>query len=433
MASLPLEAGAQFTISDDGALLRRSVLPGGVRLLTSALPHVHSAFIGFWVGAGSRDEAPGTYGSTHFLEHLLFKGTGRRTALQVSEESDYMGGAFNAATGRQHTAYYGHVFEADMGRAVDLLADMVTSARLDAQDFATERGVILEELAMYADDAADVAQEQLPQQVFGSHPLGRPVGGTAETVRALQHEALLRHYRSVYRPEELVVVAAGAVDHDRLADMVLTELAKGGWELRDDAVPAPRRQVSDIDYPAGTTVSLTRDVEQAAVTFGVPAIALQDSRLSTEFALSTILGGGTSSRLFQEIREKHGLAYSTYAFPAAYREGGLFGMFAACAPAATEEVAGIMNGELDRIARDGVSEAEVESAFRRQRADIVFDGEHIASTMNRMATSELVRGELISQHEHVRRARAVNAADIQALAVELAAGPRSTVTVGPAK
>ncbi|MBS5748230.1 MULTISPECIES: M16 family metallopeptidase [Actinotignum] len=428
---LPLNAGASLNIDDDGALLRRTVLPGGLRVLSYRLPHIHSTYVSMWVGAGSRDEVAETQGSTHFLEHLLFKGTKRRSSLDISRETDYLGGGFNAATSKQYTHYHGHIFDEDLPQAIDILADMLTSATLSAEDFAVERGVILEELAMYADDATDTAMEKIPQLVFGDHPLARPVGGTAQTVRALQHEALLEHYHGVYHPDEVVVVAAGAVDHERLCELAVEALSAGGWDLSTERDAHPRRIAPPIVYQEARELHVPKEVEQAAVIVGMPGLSLTSEDLPTLLALNAILGGGTSSRLFQEIRERRALAYSTYSFPISYREGGMFCLAAGCAPHNVGTVRELMMTELDRLARDGVSEEETESAFRRLRADIVFDAERVGTAMTRLGTSELVRGSLISHEEHLRRARAVRAADINELARRIAAGQRSCVTVGP--
>lgn len=430
---LPLVAGHNIRIDDNGSIFERSVIDGGVRVLSQHLPHMRSTYVSFWVGAGSRDEHTGTEGSTHFLEHLLFKGTERRTSLDISQETDHLGGEFNAATSKQYTCYYGHTFEDELPQAIDLLADMVTSASLHTEDFAMERGVILEELAMYADDASQVAMEALPQLVYGDHPLARPVGGTRETVNALEHASLLNHYRAVYHPEELVVTAVGAVNHEQLCELVAKELRRGGWELNANKAPRTRRIATDFIYTQGDNIAIKKEVEQASVMVGIPGVSLYDTGRPAMFALSTILGSGQSSRLFQEIREKRGLAYSAYAFPSIFREGGMLGMAAGCSPDNAQTVRDLMIDELRKLARDGVTDTEVESAFRRIRADIVFDGERIGSMMNRLGTSEIIRGTLISFDEHVRQAREVSAEDIVELARDMVERPVSSVIVGPAR
>ncbi|MBR6460125.1 MAG: insulinase family protein [Actinomycetaceae bacterium] len=429
---LPLSAQCgTLILEQDGSLVKRSVLPGGVRVLSEEVPSFHSVSIGMWVGVGSRDEHEGTFGSTHFLEHLLFKGTKNRSSQEIAARSDYLGGSFNAATSKQATNYYGHVFEEDLPAAIELLADMVTSATLTREDMDMERGVILEELAMYHDDASDVAGEELPRLVFtDDHPLSRPVGGTPESVKALEHDNLVEHYRRHYVPNELVVCAAGAVNHEELCERVYEALTAKGWELGEGVDAHEPRLVDDITYGESQERYVERPVEQSAVVVGMPGLRVDDERRTVLYALSAILGGGQSSRLFQTVREERGLAYSTYSFPASYREGGLFALYGACAPGNASEVAQLLGECLDTMAENGVSAEEVESAYRRVRADIVFGAERLSSRMNRLATSELVRTYHITRAALLDQARTVTGEQIQDLARDLAAAPRSTVCVG---
>ena len=218
--------------------MRRSVLPGGVRVLTEAMPGQRSATIGFWVGVGSRDEADGQHGSTHFLEHLLFKGTKRRTALEIASAFDEVGGESNAATAKESTCYFARVLDADLPLAIDVIADMVTSAVIDPEEMEQERDVILEEIAMDNDDPGDVAHEKFVAAVLGEHPLGRPIGGTPEAILAVPRESVWDHYRRYYRPDELVVTAAGSLEHDDVCRRVLDALSASGWELEEGASPA---------------------------------------------------------------------------------------------------------------------------------------------------------------------------------------------------
>lgn len=430
---LPLSAEAgTLILESDGSLVKRSVLPGGVRVLTEEVPSFHSVSVGMWIGAGSRDEVEGTFGSTHFLEHLLFKGTKNRSSQEIAACSDYLGGSFNAATSKQTTYYYGHVFEEDLPAAVELLADMVTSATLTPEAMDAERSVILEELAMYSDDASDVASEELPRLVFADdHPLSRPVGGTRESVQALQHANLVEHYRANYVPRELVVSAAGAVNHEELCSLVCEVLADKGWDLPSGVQARELRRVSDIRYGQGEYKRVERPVEQAAVLVGMPSLRFDDERRPVLNALSAILGGGQSSRLFQTVREERGLVYTTYSFPMSYHEGGLFALYGACGPEQADEVAELMGQCLDEIADKGVSEAEIESAYRRVRAGIVFGAERLNARMNRLASSELVRGYHLTRSQLLEQARAVTAEQVQDLAQVLASGARSTVCVGP--
>ena len=232
--------------------------PAGSACSPSTCPGLRSATVGAWVGVGSRDESDGHHGSTHFLEHLLFKGTARRTAMDIAEAFDAVGGEANAATGKEHTCYYARVLDTDLPMAVDVIADMVTSARLDTDELETERGVILEELAMNDDDPSDVVHEQFAAAVLGAHPLGRPIGGTPDTIRAVPRDAVWEHYREHYRPSTLVVTAAGGVDHDVLCAQVTEALTTGGWSLDAGAEPRSRRVPTDIAVQAGRVASPPR-------------------------------------------------------------------------------------------------------------------------------------------------------------------------------
>lgn len=427
---LPLDFPGTLEFDDDGIPTKRTLLPSGIRVLTQHVPGQRSVALGFLVGVGSRDEAQGAEGSTHFLEHLLFKGTHTRTAAEISALGDALGGTMNAATARLYTCYYGHVFAGDLPELVSLLVDMFCNSRLDRGDMELERGVILEELAAADDDVSEVASDAILKLVMGSHPLARPIGGTFETVAALDRDHLLKHYQSNYHAGELVVTAAGEVDHDSLIDLLVKELAGVGWDLADRA-PGPRRRGQDVAYTAGGEGFAERPGRQASVVVGYPGLALLDEREETLTALETILGGGQSSRLFQEVRERRGLAYSTYAWQAGYLEGGLVAMEALCSPAHTRAVAEIMTDCLHDIAENGVSEREVDIAFRQRRARLVFSSESNPFRRSRLGASELV-GRLRSLEEVFAAARAVTGEQIQELAGEIARSPRSLMIVGAA-
>ncbi len=434
--SLPLVApgspGADLVVGQDGgAAVRRTVLPGGVRVLTEHMPGLRSATVGAWVGVGSRDETSGHFGSTHFLEHLLFKGTARRTAMDIAEAFDAVGGEANAATGKEHTCYYARVLDSDVPMAVDVIADMVTSARLDADELETERGVILEELAMNDDDPSDVAHEQFAAAVFGDTPLGRPIGGTPQAIRDVPRDAVWEHYREHYRPDTLVVTAAGGVDHDALCAQVEAALAAGGWPLDPAATPRARRTAGAPVPPAALELTIRRSTEQANVIVGGPCLTSTDPRRFVLSVLSAALGGGMSSRLFQEIREKRGLAYSTYSFATGHAETGLFGLYAGCTPARVDEVTALMVAELERMADAPMGAAELTRSIGQLCGGLVLGMEDTGSRMSRLGKAELVHGELLDVDESLERVRAVTAAQVQELAAELAAAPRSVVRVGP--
>jgi len=430
----PGQPGSELTAGQAGdGEVRRSVLPGGVRLLTEHVPGVRSASVGAWVGVGSRDESDGHHGSTHFLEHLLFKGTARRTAMDIAEAFDEVGGEANAATGKEHTCYYARVLDEDLPMAVDVIADMVTSARLETDELETERGVILEELAMNDDDPSDVVHERFATVVLGDHPLGRPTGGTPETIRAVPRDAVWEHYREHYRPATLVMTAAGNVDHDVLAAQIARALAGGGWDLAEGAAPVARRGAADVlPVTAGASrVTVRRATEQANVIVGGTGLTATDPRRFTLSVLNAVLGGGMSSRLFQEIREKRGLAYSTYSFASGHADTGVFGLYAGCAPSKVDDVTALLVSELERLADAGITDAELRRSVGQLSGGLVLGLEDSGSRMSRLGKSELVHGELLSTQESLDRVRAVTAREVQELAAELAGRPRSVVRVGP--
>ncbi|WP_179390496.1 insulinase family protein [Psychromicrobium silvestre] len=432
--SLPGQAPVSQLVSGEpgGAVVRRSVLPGGVRVLTESMPGQRSATIGFWVGVGSRDEAESQHGSTHFLEHLLFKGTSRRTALEIASAFDEVGGESNAATAKESTCYYARVLDSDVSMAIEVIADMVTSAVLDPQELEAEREVILEEIAMDSDDPTDVAHEKFVAAVLGIHPLGRPIGGTPEAIRAVSRDSVWEHYRRYYRPEELVITAAGGLDHDDVCAQVLEALRKAGWSLDPQATPVARRDTNlvSINGSAGLQV-VPRQVEQANIILGCPSIVATDERRFVMSLLNAILGGGMSSRLFQEIREKRGLVYSTYSFASAYADAGYFGMYAGCAPQKVQQVLSLLVAELEKLAAEGVTDQELKKAIGQLSGGIVLALEDTGSRMSRLGRAELVSGEFLDIDQTLDRIRAVTAAQVQELAQELAAAPRTVTVVGP--
>ena len=418
--------------SDGGSVVRRSVLPGGVRVLTEAMPGQRSATIGFWVGVGSRDEAPGQHGSTHFLEHLLFKGTKRRTALEIASAFDEVGGESNAATAKESTCYFARVLDTDLPMAIDVIADMITGAVLDPAEMEQERDVILEEIAMDSDDPTDVAHENFVAAVLGTHPLGRPIGGTPAAIRGVARDSVWEHYRRYYRPDELVITAAGGLEHDVVCRLVVDALHAAGWALEPDAAPVERRSTerAEIAGTAGLHV-VKRAVEQANIIMGCPTIVATDERRYVMSVLNAVLGGGMSSRLFQEIREKRGLVYSTYSFASSYADAGYFGMYAGCTPTKVRQVLDLLGAELDKLAEGGISDDELRKAVGQLCGGIVLALEDTGSRMSRLGRAELVSGEYQDIDETLRLIKSVTAQEVQDLAKELAAAPRTVTVVGP--
>lgn len=425
--------GSSITIEQDhGAVVRRSVLPGGVRVFTEQIPGMRSATMGAWIGVGSRDETPERAGSTHFLEHLLFKGTKRRSALDIAQSFDRVGGESNAMTAKEFTCYFARVIDTDVPMAIDVILDMVTSPRLDEAEFEMERGVILEEIAMNDDDPGDVAHEKFTEAIFGGHPLGRPIGGTPDIIRSVTRESVWEHYKQHYVPEGLIVTAAGGVDHDMVVAQVTQALEHGGWDMSDTRAPLGRRDsANEVVATQGGDITIVRDLEQAHVVIGSRGFKATDDRRTTLAVFNAVLGGGMSSRLFQEIREKRGLAYSVYSFGAPNADAGLFGMYAACAPAKADEVTRLMVAELERMA-EGVTPEELERAKGQLSGSTVLRLEDSYSRRSRLGKAELVHGDLWSIAEVLDQVHAITADQVMGLATDLASRERTTVRVGPA-
>jgi len=420
----------EFTASG-GSTVRRTVLPCGVRVLTETVASAQSASVSFSVAVGSRDESNGHFGSTHFLEHLLFKGTKTRTALDIAVAFDSVGGASNALTGKEHTSYYARVQDKAIPVAVEVIADMLTSSLIDPVEFENERTVILEELAMNDDDPQDVAHEEFFAAVLAGHALGRPIGGTVETINAVDREAVWDHYQSNYRPQDLVITAAGGVDHSELLQLVSENLELAGWDLAAEASPRSwRTQVLNPDAAESSVKVINRPIAQANIVFGNPGLVSADERRYAMSILNTVLGGGMSSRLFQEIREKRGLAYSVYSFNQGYSDGAVFGLYAGCSPVKAKEVTRLMLIELEKVANEGISLAELELAKGNISGGLALKFESTQARMARLSSAELTDGEFIDLDESLSRYAAVSLADVQAVAQAMFGSKHSFVAVG---
>ncbi|MEY2674827.1 MAG: hypothetical protein RL102_93 [Actinomycetota bacterium] len=431
MINFPLDQNELEFTASGGTTVRRSVLPSGVRVLTEVVPGAQSASVSFSVAVGSRDETNGHFGSTHFLEHLLFKGTKRRTALDIAIAFDSVGGSSNASTGKEHTSYYARVQDSAVPLAIDVIGDMLTSSVLDPIEFENERTVILEELAMNEDDPQDVAHEAFAEAVLGAHELGRPIGGTEETINAVTRDAVWEHYRANYRPQDLVVAAAGGIDHDRVVRLVEQSLLDAGWDLSLAAAPRERRALEQAQIPLGRKLQVIhRPIQQSNVLIGCQGLIGQDDRRYAMAILNTVLGGGMSSRLFQEIREKRGLAYSVYSFNQGYSDGAYFGLYAGCSPAKTAEVTRLMLEELDKLANSGITVDELTLAKGNINGGLALKFESTQARMSRLVGTELVNGEFYDLDATIEQFNAVTGEQVRELAADLITRQRSIVGVG---
>jgi predicted Zn-dependent peptidase len=410
--------------------ISRTVLPGGLRVVTEFLPAVRSVALGIWVGVGSRDEDEAHAGATHYLEHLLFKGTRRRTALEISSEMDAVGGEMNAFTAKEYTCYYARVLDEDLPLAVDILSDMVTSSLITPKDVDAERNVVLEEIAMNEDDPADTVHEAFTAKLFGDTPLGRPILGTTDSINAITRDQIHEHYQARYTPEHLVVAAAGNLDHGHVTELVAR--AFGPALDRDAAPAAPRLNGSHRPGQAGVgTRLISRGIEQANLVLGCEALARTDERRFALGVLNAAFGGGMSSRLFQEVREKRGLAYSVYSFTGQHADTGMWGVYVGCLPSKADEVLAICAEEIDRVIAGGLTDAELVRGKGQVRGSIVLGLEDPSSRMSRLGKSELVYPRLEPVDEVLASIDAVTHDDIRQIAAEILARPKALAVVGP--
>ena len=411
--------------------VRRTTLPSGLRILTEAIPTTRSTSIGVWVNVGSRDEAADISGASHFLEHLLFKGTHKRTALDISAEIEAVGGETNAFTTKEYTCYYARVLDADLPLAVDVLCDAVADSLLEPADVETERGVILEEIAMHDDEPGDEVHDVFTEAIFGDHPLGRLISGSEETITPMTRSRINGFYRRRYLAPRIVIAAAGNLDHATVVRLVRRALAGSPLDSAE-AAPAKHRPAGKrVKVRPAHTVVRNRDTEQAHLVLGGPGIGRLDERRFALGVLNNVLGGGMSSRLFQEIREKRGLAYSVYSYNSQYAEAGLFGVYAGCAPGKADEVLDLIRAELRRVAADGVTAEEVSRGKGMVKGSYVLGLEDTGSRMSRLAKSELLYGDLMSVDDLLARVDRVTLDEVNAVAADLLGRPMTLAVVGP--
>jgi predicted Zn-dependent peptidase len=414
----------------DGTV-RRTVLPSGLRILTEDVPAMRSVSFGIWVNVGSRDEAEGEAGASHFLEHLLFKGTARRTALDISAAIEAVGGETNAFTTKEYTCYYARVLDADLPLAIDVMCDAVANSVLAEPDVETERGVILEEIAMSEDEPADEVHDLHAELVYGRHPLARLISGTVGSITPMTRAGIHDFYRSRYAPPVMVVAAAGSLDHDQVVDQVVAALAGTPLDIGSGSPTGPRSMDVPIAYAEPRAVTRHKDTEQAHLVLGGPAIGRRDDSRFAVGVLNNVLGGGMSSRLFQEIREKRGLAYSVYSYTSQYAETGTFGVYAGCAPGKVDEVLDIVRDQLARAAAEPITAEELRRGKGMLKGALVLGLEDTGSRMTRLAKGELLYGDLLDVDDLLARIDAVTIEDTTAVARAILTGPEYLAMIGP--
>ena len=391
---------------------RITELDSGVRVVTERMPSVRSVALGFWIGTGSAAEAEPEAGLSHLIEHMLFRGTARFESVEIDQIFDGMGAELNAGTGKETTSVYSRVLDVHLERALDVMADMVWRPRFAQDDLDNEREIVLEEIAMYEDDPQDKVFDVLGEAVFGSHPLGRAIIGRAEVVAGTPADGLRSFYDARYVPRNVVVSAAGSLDHDELVEQIAAAAARVG------VTPPPGVAAPDGAH-ARRVLFVEKETEQYHLCLGGPGIARDDDRRFALRVLDNILGGSSSSRLFQEVREKRGLAYSVYSFQSLYAATGQVGLYLGTRPDNVATAMEIVATELERFRREPATAEELERSKENVKGRLVLALESTTARMNRLGSSVLAGLPLLSVDEMVERIDAVTVADLEELAAEL--------------
>ncbi|MED5811680.1 pitrilysin family protein [Mycolicibacterium sp. 050232] len=408
--------------------VRRTDLPGGLRVVTEYIPSVRSASVGVWVGVGSRDEGRSVAGAAHFLEHLLFKATPTRSAVDIAQAVDAVGGELNAFTTREHTCYYAHVLDTDLELAVDLVSDVVLRGRCAAEDVEVERDVVLEEIAMRDDDPEDSLGDVFLTAMFGDHPVGRPVIGSVESIETMTRAQLHSFHVRRYTPQRMIVAVAGNIDHDVVVSLVRRHF--GPRLEAGRAAVAPRKGAGRVGGKPSLLV-VDRDGEQSHVSLGVRTPGRHWEHRWALSVLNTALGGGLSSRLFQQIRESRGLAYSVYSTVDTFADSGALSVYAGCQPERFDEVVRVTTEVLEGVARDGITADECRIAKGSLRGGLVLGLEDSGSRMHRIGRSELNYGEHRTIDHTLAQIEAVTLEEVNAVAHQLLSRDYGAAVLGP--
>jgi len=402
-----------------------TTLPTGERLITEAVPSVRSVSLGFWIGAGSRDETDARAGVSHFIEHLLFKGSSRHSAQEIAEVFDGLGGELNAATSRETTVVYARVPDDRLETALDVIVPMVYEPLFAEVD--SEREVVLEEIAMVEDNPQDLVHDVAAEAIFGGHPLGRPVIGRSEVISTVSKRALASYHRGAYTADNIVVAAAGNLDHGRIEALLAERLPGTGAAARRERKPLARRPAPGLRFQRKAT-------EQYHVCLGAPGISRRDERRFAASLLDAILGGSASSRLFQEIREKRGMAYAVYSFASQYSDAGQIGLYVGTREENLVECLEIAARELADVAAGNVRPGELERAKENLKGRMLLSLESTSNRMSRLGRSLLTGTELLSLDELIERIDAVGPEEVAALAADLLAlDGLSAAGIGPSE
>ncbi len=406
-------------------MYRKLILDNGVRLVTERMPALKSVTVGIWVNVGSRDEEQGEEGFSHFIEHMFFKGTATRSAVQISREIDALGGEMNAFTTRETTTFYVKVLDEQLKPGLALLADLFHHSRFPAKEIEKEKQVVLEEMRMVQDDPEEFVQDLHAQQMFGAHPLGRPILGTVATIKNLGRRDILGYIQRYYHPHETVVAVAGNFDQKQLTSLLDTHFG------RFERPAATKRNRWPAEIYGGLRVH-EKKLEQAHLCLGLKGISVEHKDRYAAALLNAVLGGNVSSRLFQEIREKRGLAYSIYSCLSAYSDGGIWSVYAGTRPAEAPKVVDLVSREIKRLCAGGIQRAELARAKNQMKGSVMLGLESTSSRMGKLAKDELHHGRRVSLDEVMAGIDRVNEAQLVGLSRELFDERRlSVAALGP--
>ena len=407
-------------------MFAKTVLDNGIRVVTHEMPDNRSVSIGIWVENGSRHESAAENGISHFIEHLLFKGTERRSAAQIAEEMDAVGGVINAFTSKENTCYYAKVLDENLPLAIDLLSDIFLHSSFDAEEIERERSVILQEISQAEDTPDDYIHDLFNLDFFGDHPIGWPICGRQETVTGFRRDDIVSFFKSRYRPERVVVAAAGNIRHTELVEEMAARLGSINGDNRHAAAKTAGETVPEM---ASGVYPHVKSLEQVHLCLGMAGIHQTHVKRYIGYVLNTLLGGGMSSRLFQEIREKRGKAYSVYSFSSSYKDVGYFGVYAGTSLDSTEEVVELITKELKKLAAGEITEAELQRTQGQLVGSTMLGLESTDSWMSHIARNEIYFGNMVTTDEICRRIRAVSREDVVELAGALFQADGMTLTL----
>ncbi len=391
-------------VLSDGSIYQKTELPGGLRIITEKIPSVRSISLGVWVDIGARNESPLENGVTHMIEHMLFKGTRKRTPLEISSEIDNLGGSINACTSREHTCYLARVMYEHLNTAVDVLADLVQNSTITSGNLVKEKKVICEEIKESLENPSDHVYDLFAKAYWRNHPLGQPILGTARTVTAMPRPRLIDYMKRNYKSRSVVIAASGAISHDKLVRLAKEKFnfTKGSAEI---AVPAKRSNARVVDlHPDG--------ISQTHICIGFPGLKYADKERTAALATATYLGGGMSSVLFNKIREERGLAYSVYTYHDSYRDTGIFGAYLATDGKQAAAAVSIIVEETEKLKKKKLSKERLDQIQAQLKGNLTLGMESTSARMNRLARQELVLGEYHSMDETLKDIGKLKATDI---------------------